>query len=103
MPSPGEGPGGSLFRERTALAWQRSALSFAAIAGVTLGAAAHHRRAWLLAPAVALLGVALAVWRHARVAGPLPQSRPLRLVTAATTAAAGLAAVVVIVVETGAR
>ena len=97
MPSPAERRDPTLFRERTALAWQRSALSFAAIAGITVGAAAHERRAWLLAPAGVLLAFALLVWRHARVAGPLPQDRPLRLVTAATTAAAALAALVVLV------
>jgi uncharacterized membrane protein YidH (DUF202 family) len=97
MPSPAERRGGSLFRERTALAWQRSALSFAGVAGVTIGAAAHHRRVWLLAPGAVLLVVALLVWRHARVPGPLPQSGPLRLVSAATAAAAALAAFIVMV------
>jgi hypothetical protein len=97
MPSPAERRDATLFRERTALAWQRSALSFAAIAGVTVGAAAHERRAWLVVPAAVLLVFALLVWRHARVAGPLPQARALRLVTAATTAAAVLAALVVVV------
>src|ERR671932_2949574 len=86
MPSPAERGDATLFRERTALAWQRSALSFAAIAGVTVGAAAHERRAWLVAPAAVLLVFALLVWRHARVAGPLPQARALRLGTAAPTA-----------------
>jgi hypothetical protein len=97
MPSPAERRDATQYRERTALAWQRSALSFAAIAGITVGAAAHERRGWLLAPAAVLFAFALLVWRHARVAGPLPQSRPLRLVTAATTAAAALAALVVVV------
>src|ERR671932_1262508 len=97
MPLPAERGDATLFRERTALAWQRSALSFAAIAGVTVGAAAHERRAWPVAPAAVLLVFALLVWRHARVPGPLPQAVPLGLVTAATTDAAVLAALVGIV------
>ena len=54
MPSAGKAPGDrGLARERTALSWQRMALSFTSLAGVTLAAAAHRHRPWLLAPTTA--------------------------------------------------
>src|SRR3954452_18473271 len=56
-----------LASERTALAWQRMALSFTTIAAVTLAAAAHRQAPWMLAPSVVLFAVAAAIWRYARL------------------------------------
>src|SRR3954469_5777125 len=56
-----------LASERTALAWQRMALSFTTIAAVTLAAAAHRQATWMLAPSVVLFAVAAAIWRYARL------------------------------------
>ena len=67
MPSAAEAPGDpGLARERTALSWQRMALSFTSLAGVTLAAAAHRHRPWLLAPAAILAVVGGAIWLYAR-------------------------------------
>ena len=67
MPSTAEPPGDrGLARERTALSWQRMALSFTSLAGVTLAAAAHRHRPWLLAPAAVLGLVGGAIWLYAR-------------------------------------
>lgn len=59
-------------RERTALAWTRTAISFAAVGGVVLKKD--------LIPGLILLVVALVIWQLGR----LPHHRPgqLRLVTA---------------------
>ena len=55
MPSTAEPSGDrGLARERTALSWQRMALSFTSLAGVTLAAAAHRHRPWLLTPTAIL-------------------------------------------------
>jgi hypothetical protein len=63
MPSP---PDRGVARERTGLAWERSALSFATLGGVALAAAAHRNAPGLLILGAALVAVAGAVWRHSR-------------------------------------
>jgi uncharacterized membrane protein YidH (DUF202 family) len=68
MASPGEhdiDPG--LARERTALAWTRTAISFAAVGGVIL------KRE--LVPGLILLGVTPAIWQLGRLA----YQRPVKL------------------------
>jgi uncharacterized membrane protein YidH (DUF202 family) len=62
MPSPDRG----MARERTDLAWQRSAMSFGTLAGVALAAASHRDAPGLVILAVGLAVVAAAVWRHSR-------------------------------------
>jgi hypothetical protein len=98
MRSPEAPPGAS--RERTGLAWQRSAFSFAALGGVVLGVAAHRNAPGLLALSAGLVGVAGAVWRHGRGAyeraGVAAQPRVLALLTAATTLAALAAGIAVL-------
>jgi uncharacterized membrane protein YidH (DUF202 family) len=98
MPStaePARDPG--LASERTALAWQRMALSFTSIAAVTLAAAAHRRVPWLIAASVVLFAVAAAVWLYARRRsgdrGLSTARRPLALLSAAAVGAAVAAAV----------
>jgi hypothetical protein len=97
MPSPDD-PG--LARERTGLAWERSALTFAALAGVVLGVAAHNDAPGLLALSVALIAASVAVWRHghrsygrARVAA---QARAIALMSLAVALSAVAAAIVVV-------
>ncbi|HEX7298984.1 MAG TPA: DUF202 domain-containing protein [Solirubrobacteraceae bacterium] len=98
MPSPDE-PGG-VPRERTALAWERSALGFAALAALVVGVAAHRDAPGLLVLALALLALAAAVRRHGRreyarttVAA---QSRAIALLALATVLAALAAAAAVL-------
>jgi uncharacterized membrane protein YidH (DUF202 family) len=90
-----------LARERTALAWERSALGFAALAGIVLGIAARRDAPGLLVLAVALLALAAAVWRHGRRAyertAVVAQSRAIALVTLATVLAAVAAVAAVLV------
>jgi uncharacterized membrane protein YidH (DUF202 family) len=92
---------GAAQRERTDLAWQRSAFSFAALGGLVLGVAAHRDAPWLLAISVALLAIARGVRRRGRVAYEraevTPQPRALVLLTAFTAVSALVAAVVVLV------
>jgi uncharacterized membrane protein YidH (DUF202 family) len=96
MPSTADLPDDpGLARERTALAWQRAALSYASLAALTLAAAAHRQRPWLLAPA-AILGVAgAAVWLYARRRigdpGPTTERAPMALLAAAVVLAAVVA------------
>jgi uncharacterized membrane protein YidH (DUF202 family) len=73
-----------LARERTALAWTRTAISFAAVGGVVLKKD--------VVPGLILLAVALVIWQLGR----LPHHRPrqLRLVTA-TIVAVSLVALLV--------
>ena len=96
MPSP-ERPG--LARERTALAWQRSALGFVALAGVVLSVAAHREAPGLLVVSAALVAVAVAVWRHGQRAyvhhEVQAQPRALALLAVATALAAIGAAIIV--------
>ena len=88
-------------RERTSLAWQRSALAFAGLAAVVLGVAAHRNAPGLLAPSAALVAVAAAVWRQGRRAYERPevraQPRALALLAIATALAALVAMIVVLV------
>jgi uncharacterized membrane protein YidH (DUF202 family) len=85
-----------LASERTALAWQRMALGFTSMAAVMLAAAAHRQVPWLVAPSVALFGVAGGVWRYARRRtgdrGVRTARRPIALLAIATAAAAVAAA-----------
>jgi uncharacterized membrane protein YidH (DUF202 family) len=93
--------------ERTALAWNRSALAVAAIGAVVvrIGAQSDHTAAALAAGAV-LAAVAAGVWMlgqrlfAGRRAGARPsyaeQRRGLLIVTAASVASAALAVVFVI-------
>jgi uncharacterized membrane protein YidH (DUF202 family) len=80
--------------ERTVLAWQRIATGFTTLGAVTIGAAAHRDQPWMVAPAVALLLVAVAVYGHGRRrgAGGPPERRALGAVAAAVVATAVLAA-----------
>jgi uncharacterized membrane protein YidH (DUF202 family) len=98
MPSP-ERRG--LARERTGLAWQRSALGFVGLAGVVLSVAAHREAPGLIVVSVALAAVAVGVWRHGRDTygqpGVQAQPRALALIAVATALAALAAAVAVIV------
>lgn len=90
----------SLAGPRTALAWQRTALVFATLAALCLGAAAHrHELAAGAAGAAILAGVALAVRRRGE--RPRRPERPgdpagVRLVAGATVGAAALVAVLVV-------
>ena len=97
MPSAAEAPADpGLASERTALSWQRMALSFTSMAAVLMAAAAHRGSPWLLLPSVALFIVAGAVWRYARrrIAdrGLRTARRPIAWLTVATAAAAVAAA-----------
>ena len=104
MPSAARGePSGDpgLAAERTALSWQRMALSFMTLAAVTLGAAAHRGAPGLLIPAAVLFVIAGLVWRHARRRledlSHMPTVRATALLTVATGAAALIATVLVFV------
>jgi uncharacterized membrane protein YidH (DUF202 family) len=94
-----ERPGVS--RERTGLAWQRSALGFVTLAGVVLSVAAHREAPGLLAVSTVLGVVAAAVWRQGRRAYESsevqPQQQAIAFVAGATALAALVAAVVVLV------
>ena len=94
-----ERPGAA--RERTGLAWQRSALGFVALAGVVLSVAAHREAPGLLVVSAALVGVAVAVWRHGLRAyahtDVRAQHRALAFLALATALAAMAAAVVVLI------
>jgi putative membrane protein len=83
-------------RERTALAWERSALGFATLAAIVVGIAARRDAPGLLVLALALLAVAAGVGRHSRReyarSAVRPAPRAIALVTLATVVAA-LAAV----------
>lgn len=98
MPSPERPP--IAVGERTALAWERSALAYATLAAVVLGIAAHRGLPGLLVVSVALLVVALLVWRHGRRgydrADVIAQPRALRLMALATALVALTATIVVI-------
>jgi uncharacterized membrane protein YidH (DUF202 family) len=90
-----------LARERTGLAWERSALAFGALGAVVLGVAAHRDLPVLLALSAALAGVGAAVWRHGRQSYDRPfvgpQTRALSLMSLAAALAAVAAAIVVLV------
>jgi uncharacterized membrane protein YidH (DUF202 family) len=101
MPSRELGGEGAAQRERTDLAWQRSAFSFMALGGLVLGIAAHRDAPWLLAVSVALIAIAGGVWRRGRAAyertDVAARPRALALLTAVTALSALVAAVVVLV------
>ena len=82
MPSPDQAGGAQ--RERTSLAWQRSASSFAGLGAVVLGVAAHRDAPGLLALSALLVAVA--------------QPRALAALTL-LTALAALAAMVTVLVR----
>jgi uncharacterized membrane protein YidH (DUF202 family) len=94
-----ERPGAT--RERTGLAWQRSAFGFVTLAGVVLSVAAHREAPGLLAVSAALAIVAAAVSRQGRRAYERPevqaQQQAVALVAIATALAALVAVVVVLV------
>jgi uncharacterized membrane protein YidH (DUF202 family) len=98
---PSREPDRGLPRERTGLAWERSALVYATLAGAILGVAAHRNAGGLVPLGIAALAVAGAVWRHGRRAygwdDVAPQPRALALMTGATALAAVAAVVVVLV------
>ena len=100
MPSPEDDERG-LARERTGLAWERSAAAFGALGAVVLGVAAHRDLPVLLALSAALAGAGAAVWHHGRrsyarpVVGPQTRAFALMSLVAALTAVA--AALVVFV------
>jgi uncharacterized membrane protein YidH (DUF202 family) len=97
MPS-AERPG--VPRERTSLAWQRSAFGFVTLAGVVLSVAAHREAPGLLVVSAALGVVAAAVWRQGRRAYERPEveaePQAVAFVAVATVLTALVAAVVVI-------
>lgn len=88
-------------RERTGLAWQRSAFGFVTLAGVVLSVAAHREAPGLVVVSAALAGVAAAVWRQGRRAyersAVEAQSRAIALMAGATALAALACAIVVAV------
>jgi uncharacterized membrane protein YidH (DUF202 family) len=99
MPST-ERPGAP--RERTGLAWQRSALGFVTLAGVVLSVAAHREAPGLIAVSAALAIVAVVVWREGRRAYERPEvqhQQPAVAFVAVATALAALAAVVLVLVH----
>ena len=79
-----EGYDASLVRERTSLAWTRTALSFAAVGGVVL------KRE--VVPGLVIMGLAVLVWRLGRLAHHLPGR--LKLITAAIVLVAVAALVI---------
>jgi uncharacterized membrane protein YidH (DUF202 family) len=101
MPSRDLGGERAAQRERTGLAWQRSAFSFLALAGVVLGIAAHRDAPGLLALSVVLIGVSGVVWRQGHSAyqraDVTAHPRVLALLSAVTALSALVAAVVVLV------
>jgi uncharacterized membrane protein YidH (DUF202 family) len=91
-----------LARERTGLAWERTALGFAALSAVVLGVAAHRGKPGLIGLSVALVAVGLAAWRHGQRsyedAAVAPQARALGLMALAI-ALTGVAAAIIVVAD----
>jgi uncharacterized membrane protein YidH (DUF202 family) len=81
-----EDPDPGLARVRTSLAWTRTALSFAAVGGVTL-------KTDVIA-GLLIMAAALVIWRLGRLAHHLPGR--LRLVTVAIVAVSVVALVVAV-------
>jgi hypothetical protein len=97
MRSRAEAPGDpGLAAERTAMTWQRMALAFVSLGGVTLGVEEHRNVPWMVLPAAGLFLIGAFVWRYwrRRAARPLTGDRgaALRWLTLATVAAAVTAA-----------
>jgi hypothetical protein len=94
------GPAAGVPRARTGLAWERSAFSLAAVAGLAVTIAAHRDAPGLLVLSVALLAVAGAVWRKSRSEYErttiVAQPRAIGLLTLVTAATALVAAAVVL-------
>ena len=86
QPDPGQ-PDPGLARERTSLAWTRTAISFAAVGGVVL------KRE--VVPGLILLAVVPAIWLLGRVAHTGPEK--LKLVTSTIVAVALVALGVVFI------
>jgi uncharacterized membrane protein YidH (DUF202 family) len=89
-------------RERTGLAWQRSAFGFVTLAGVVLSVAAHREAPGLLGVSAALAIVAAVVWRLGRRAYERPEVQPQQhavAFVAVATALAALAAAIVVVMH----
>jgi uncharacterized membrane protein YidH (DUF202 family) len=86
MAAPGDpsAPEPGLARERTTLAWTRTAISFAAVGGVVLKKD--------VAPGLILLAVSVVVWQIGRMAYRSPGK--LKLVTATIVAVALISLVV---------
>jgi uncharacterized membrane protein YidH (DUF202 family) len=87
MTAPGDNqpaPDRGLARERTQLAWSRTAISFAAVGGVVLK---HEVISGLI-----LLAVAVAIWQLGRLAHH--RKEKLKLMTAAIVAVAVVALIV---------
>ena len=89
--------------ERTALGWQRSALSLAAIAAILLGHAVHEHQPGGVIAAAVIGGSGLWVGRIGRrlyreraESVQQPAAGPLLAITAVTLLAAALAAVLVL-------
>jgi uncharacterized membrane protein YidH (DUF202 family) len=97
---PSRDPVRGLPRERTGLAWERSALGFAGLAGIVLGVAARRDVPTMLLLSAALVGVAIAAWRHGRRAYARstvePHPRAVALLSVATALVALAAAVAVL-------
>jgi len=97
MPSP-DPPG--VARERTGLAWERSALAYGTMAAIILGVSAHRHAPALLFASAALGLVAFAIWRHSRRAyeepAVEPQLRELALLSVATALTAVVAVIAVV-------
>ncbi|MDQ2813868.1 MAG: DUF202 domain-containing protein [Actinomycetota bacterium] len=83
---PGDGDPGRA-RERTALAWTRTALSFAAVGGVML------RKDVI--PGLVIMGTGPAIWQLGRLAGHLPGR--LKLITATIVVVAVASLVVTLI------
>ena len=89
-------------RERTGLAWQRSAFGFVTLAGVVLSIAAHRGAPGLLGVSAALAIVATVVWRQGRRAYERPEVQPQQpavAFVAVATALAALAAAIMVILH----
>lgn len=93
LPGPAGTPG--LAPQRTALAWQRTALDFVVIGGLLVHAARGHNPI-RLAPAAVSLVVGAAVLLTARRRRPGPGATPIRALGAAAIVIALLAAILVL-------
>jgi uncharacterized membrane protein YidH (DUF202 family) len=101
MPSPEDDDAPGFARERTGLAWERSALAFGALGAVVLGVAAHRDEPALLAVSAALAVAGGVIWHHGRRSydrpAVAPQTQAFMLMTLAAAVVAVIAAIVVVV------